>query len=83
MSLNPRFTTRPIPVSRELTAPASHLSQAVSYTPEQRLRAAVAVCDDPETIIHVFRFLREAAAQYGDEGKVALRLIDIIEEVVK
>lgn len=83
MSLNPRFNTRPLASLAETHVPAPAISQAVSYTPEQRLRAAVVTCDDREAVIHVFRFLREAAAQYGDEGKVALRLIDVIEEVIK
>ena len=84
MSLNPRFTTRPIPVSRELTAPATHCRMPKpSFDPERQLRAAIARCDDFEVEIHVCQYLRTVLADYGDAGRVAARMVDLIEEVIK
>ncbi len=82
MSLNPRFTTRPIPVSRELTAPATH-SRLPNFNPEQKLRRAIADCDDFEVEIHVCQYLRTVLDDYGDAGRVAARMVDLIEEVIK
>lgn len=53
-----------------------------NFNPEKKLRSALAGCDDFEVIIHVCQYMRETLRDYGDQGKVATRLVDIIEEVV-
>lgn len=58
------------------------MTRLVDFNPEQRLRSALEGCEDFEVVIHVCRYLRETLADYGDQGKVATKLVDIIEGVV-
>lgn len=52
------------------------------YEPERRLKAALQDAWEGDYITIVCQYLREALKDYGDQGKVATRLVDIIEEVV-
>lgn len=67
---------------KELPLPATH-SHLPSFSPEQKLRRELKLrAYDGDVITVVCQYLRETLADYGDQGKVATKLVDIIEEVV-
>lgn len=49
------------------------------YAPERRLKAALQEAWEGDYITIVCQYLRETLQEYGDRGKVATKLVDIIE----
>lgn len=54
-----------------------------TFRAEHKLRRDIELCAyDGDCITIVCHYLREVLEDYGDQGKVATKLVDIIEEVV-
>ncbi len=83
MTTNPRYVTRPIAAGKEVPIPSNHSHQP-SFSPEDKLRRDLKLCAyDGDVITVVCQYLRETLQDYGDRGKVATKLVDIIEGVIK
>lgn len=83
MTTNPRYVTRPIAAGKEIPIPSNH-NHLPSFSQENKLRRELKLCAyDGDVITVVCQYLRETLKDYGDQGKVATKLVDIIEEVIK
>ncbi len=59
------------------------MTKQINWAPEKRLRRELELCADGDVITVVCQYLRETLQDYGDRGKVATKLVDIIGGVIK
>lgn len=50
---------------------------------DQEFRKAVQSAPDFELVIPCYQYLKTVCAEYGEEGKVAIKLIEIVEGIIK